>query len=216
MSTEFSVNQMVRQQIRTWNVLNQRILTAMREIPRARFVPFNYINVAYADFCIPLDHGQVMLAPNVAGRILQSVNPQPTDSVLEVGTGSGYLTACLASLAGRVTSLDTHTDFIDKSAQIAEDLGLNNIQFVACEDYEPQGDRRYDVVVINGSLPAYDQRYERMLQPGGRLFVITGDSPAMDARLVTRMNGDEFLTESVFETDLPRLTTPVGSEHFEF
>lgn len=216
MTADFSLNQMVKQQIRAWDVLDQRVLDTMTEIPRNRFVPLAYQSVAYADYSIPLGQERKMLTPTVAGRILQALNLQPTDTVLEIGTGSGYLTACLAHLASRVVSIDTHGDFIASAAQRCEDLKLGNVQFEQRSDYRPDGERRYDVVVFTGSLPELDPGYLSLLNPGGRLFVVLGDSPVMQATLITRVDLEQTLTEVLFETDLPRLAGSKKSEEFEF
>ena len=216
MTVDFSLNQMVKQQIRAWDVLDPRVLNAMTEIPRNRFVPLAYQSVAFADFGIPLGDKRNMLTPTVAGRILQALDLQPTDTVLEIGTGSGYLTACMAHLASRVVSLDTHGDFIANASQRCEDLKLGNVQFEQRADYSPDGERRYDAVVFTGSLPELDARYLSLLQPGGRLFVTVGESPVMQATLVTRVDLEQTLTEVLFETDLPRLAGSQEPVEFEF
>ncbi len=216
MTVDFSLNQMVKQQIRAWDVLDPRVLHAMTEIPRNRFVPLAYQSVAYADFSIPLGDQRKMLTPTLAGRVLQSLVLKPTDTVLEIGTGSGYLTACMAHLASRVTSIDTQGDFIASAAQRCEDLKLGNVQFEQRADYSPDGERRYDVVVFTGSLPALDSRYLNLLQQSGRLFVTVGDSPVMQATLVTRIDLEQTLTEVLFETDMPRLTGFQDPIEFEF
>ncbi len=216
MTVEFSLNQMVKQQIRAWDVLDPRVLHAMTEIPRNRFVPLAYQSVAFADFSIPIGNQRKMLTPTLAGRVLQSLDLKPTDTVLEIGTGSGYLTACMAHLASRVTSVDTHGDFIANATQRCEDLKLGNVQFEQRADYSPDGERRFDVVVFTGSMPSLDSRYLNLLQPGGRLFVTLGESPVMQATLVTRIDLEQTLSEVLFETDLPRLTGLQDPTGFEF
>lgn len=216
MTVDFSLNQMVKQQIRAWDVLDPRVLNAMTEIPRNRFVPLDYQSVAFADFSIPIGGERRMLTPTVAGRVLQSLDLKPTDSVLEIGTGTGYLTACIAHLAARVTSLDTHGDFIASATQRCEDLKLGNVRFEQRADYSPDGEKRYDAVVFTGSLAQLDDRYLNLLNPGGRLFVTVGESPVMQAMLVTRIDLEQTLKEVVFETDLPRLTGSQPPNEFEF
>ncbi len=216
MTVDFSLNQMVKQQIRAWDVLDPRVLNAMTEIPRNRFVPLAYQSVAYADFSIPLGDERRMLTPTLAGRILQSLDLQPTDTVLEIGTGSGYLTACMAHLASRVVSIDTHGDFIASASQRCEDLKLNNVKFEQRSDYRPDGEQRYDAVVFTGSLPELDTGYLSLLKPGGRLFVTLGESPVMKGTLITRIDLEQTLTEELFETDLPRLAGTQEPDEFEF
>lgn len=215
MGADFSLNQMVRQQVRTWDVLDPRVLDVMTRIPRSRFVPLEYLSVAFADFCIPLDHDQVMLAPKVVGRMLQSLNLQPSDRVLELGTGSGYLGACMAALTAHVTSFDPHANFIEKAQQVASDLGLNNISFEQQADYLPQTDRRFDAIVIREPMAQYDDRYEKLLAPGGRLFVNVGEPPVTEARLITREEDGQCLSTSLFETVSARPQNRT-SHSFEF
>ncbi|NNF17891.1 MAG: methyltransferase domain-containing protein [Gammaproteobacteria bacterium] len=216
MNDDFSLQQMVKQQVRTWDVLDSRVLDVMTQIPRNRFVPVPYLAVAFADYCIPLDHGRHMLTPKVIGRILQALDLQPTDKVLEFGTGSGYLAACMAALAGQVRSLDTQSDFVDRAAQIAGDLGLKNLTVEHCPEYSPVQDRRYDVVVIREPLAQYDSRFEGLLNTGGRLYLCVGEPPVRDALLVTRQDNEHCITTSLFDA----LTAiPYGSEQrqaFEF
>lgn len=216
MNTDFSMNQMIKQQVRAWDVLDPRILNTMKEVPRNRFVPLEYQQVAYADYAIPLDGGRSMLRPTVVGKMLQALNPQPHESVLEIGTGSGYVTACLATLAARVHSIDTQGDLIEQASQVCADLKLGNVSFSKNEGFEPDAERHYDVVVVNGSLPTLDSRYERLLNVGGRLFVTTGDAPVMQANLITRVDMERTVCETVFETELPRLTGAVEPVEFEF
>ncbi|MEM7082282.1 MAG: protein-L-isoaspartate O-methyltransferase [Pseudomonadota bacterium] len=216
MNVEFSLNQMVKQQIRAWDVLDPRVLRAMTEIPRNRFVPLAYQSVAFAEHRIPLGHNRDMLSPSVAGRILQSLDVQPTDTVLEIGTGSGYLTACLAHLAKRVVSLDTLGDFIAQASQRCEDLALKNVSFEQRSNFAPDGERRYDVVVFTGSLPELDPGYLDLLNPGGRLFVVVGDAPVMTAQLATRVDASQTLTRNLFETTLPRLAGLHEPDEFDF
>ncbi len=216
MTVDFSLNQMVKQQIRAWDVLDPRVLGAMTEIPRNRFVPLAYQSVAFAEYSIPLGDQRRMLSPTVAGRILQSLDLKPSETVLEIGTGSGYLTACMAHLASRVVSIDTHGDFIASASQRCEDLKLGNVQFEQRSDFSPDGERRYDAVVFTGSLPELDSSYLSLLKPGGRLFVVLGESPVMQATLITRVDLEQTVTEVLFETDLPRLPGSQHAPEFEF
>lgn len=207
---------MIEQQIRPWEVLDQRVLDVMTRIPREDFVPSRYRNLAFADVAIPLGHGQVMMRPNLEGRLLQALNPQPADTVLEVGTGSGYLTACLASLGGRVVSVDIVPEFIQAAQTQLQAHGVHNVT-VHCGDAAPGwGDYRYDVIAITGSLPMLPQRWREQLAIGGRLFVIVGQEPIMAALLMTRSGEQEWTEESLFETQLPPLLNVETPARFEF
>ncbi len=201
---------MVEQQVRTWEVLDQRILDVIGEIPREEFVPARYRKVAYADTVLPIGEGQVMMKPVVEGRMLQSLGLLGTESVLEIGTGTGYSTACLAALAGSVDSIDLYDRFVDVAERRLRDRGIDNVELAVADavtDFAPG--RSYDVVVATGSASSVPARFKEWVKPGGRLFMVCGHEPAMEAILLTRTDIDRWDSESLFETDLPRL---VGCE----
>jgi protein-L-isoaspartate(D-aspartate) O-methyltransferase len=216
MNTDAARVQMVSQQVRTWDVLDPRVLETMSMVDRSAFVPEQYANVAFADSRIPLTHGQVMLVPKVVGRILQALELKPTDQVLEIGTGSGYLTACLASLSRSVLSLDIHGDLTDRASTALEKQGYANAQLATADAFEHESRDQFDAVVLTGSLPVYDTRFERLLKPGGRLYAAVGRSPVMDARIVTRVTDNEWLASSEFETDVPALINAPNPKEFSF
>ena len=195
---------MVEQQVRTWEVLDQTVLDRLAAIPRERFVPEGYARLAYADTSIPLGGGRVMMPPREQGRLLQALALSPRDDVLEVGTGSGYLTALAAGLARRVTTVEISPEH---TARAARNLaGYDNVEVVegdAVRGWETAAP--YDAIAVTGSLPVLDDAFLRQLKPGGRLFVVVGEAPAMEARLVTRVGARDFATESLFETVLPPL-----------
>ena len=198
---------MVEQQIRTWSVLDQRVLDLMASLPRESFVPPAYRSLAYADTLIPLGHGQVMEEPKLAARLLQALDIDPLDQVLEVGTGSAYLTACLANLGRAVRSVDIHADFIAAAAPRLASLGITNVQ-LACEDLGlglPGIEQQHDVIVVTGSLPLYHEGFHRALTLGGRLLLIVGTEPLMEAVLFTRVAVDQWVRRSLLETCLPPL-----------
>lgn len=195
---------MIEQQIRPWEVLDQRVLDIIGRTPREDFVPPPYRNLAFADMRIPLGHGQVMMNPNVEGRLLQALNLEPADSVLEVGTGSGYLTACLAQLGGHVTSVDIFADFTESAQQKLLGHGIKNIQ-LHTGDAAQGWNGRYDVIAITGSLPELPASWRQCLNSGGRMFVILGEPPIMDATLITRIGEHDWLEESLFDTEFPPL-----------
>ena len=197
---------MVEQQIRTWEVLDQRVLDLMGRIPREDFVPDEYRNLAFADTSIPLEHGQVMMPPRVEARMIQSVELGPDDRVLEIGTGSGFVTALLASLAGHVTSVEIHDALRARAQAKLDEHGVTNVRLHtgnAAAGWPEEGP--YDAIVVTGSVPVLHEHFQRQLKVGGRLFVIVGEAPAMEALLIRHAGEDEWTRESLFETVVPPL-----------
>ena len=207
---------MIEQQIRPWEVLDQRVLDVMTRTPREDFAPSRYRNLAFADVAIPLGHGQVMMRPNVEGRLLQALNPKSADTILEVGTGSGYLTACLAGLGGRVVSVDIFPEFTAAAEHKLNAHGVDNVTLYSGDAAQGWGDYRYDVIALTGSLPVLPERWRQQLVIGGRLFVIIGQDPIMEALLITRLGQQEWTEESLFETQLPPLLNVEKPGRFEF
>jgi len=205
---------MVEQQIRPWETLDQRVLDLMMEIPRDQFVPEIYSSLAYADIMIPLEHDQVMMPPKVEARLLQALQIQRRDIVLEIGTGSGFLTALLAKLAKRVISVDLYGDFIRSTGA---KLKRQKIYNVALEQGDAingwKKENQFNVIVLTGSVPTLKLHFQKQLRKGGRLFAIVGESPLMEAQVITRVDDDQWDTETVFETDLPAL---MGSQTADF
>lgn len=217
MDTELARAQMVKQQVRAWDVLDLRVLDLLDVLPRDQFVPPAYRRLAYADTQIPLAYGEVMMAPKVEGRLLQALDPQADESVLEIGTGSGFVTACLARLAGEVLSLDMHADFTAGAGRLLVDLGIRNATLETRDATRLDGmPRRFDLIAVTGSLPAYDARYAERLNVGGRLFVIAGQPPVMEALLITRVTETAWARESLFETSLPPLVNAPVPAAFHF
>ena len=209
---------MVEQQIRTWLVSDERVLGIMESVPRERFVPPAYQAWAFADMAIPLGHGQVMEEPKIAARILQELDIDPLDQVLEVGTGSGYLTAWLANLARHVPSVDIPEDFIAAARPRLEDCSLSNVT-LGCRDLGiglPGVEQQHDVIVVTGSLPLYHEGYHRALTIGGRLLLTIGTEPMMEAVLFTRVDVDRWVRRSLFETCLPPLVNAPRPPAFTF
>lgn len=195
---------MVEQQVRPWDVLDPRVLDVLADLPRERFVPPAYAGVAYADVELPLGHGEVMLKPVMAGRALQALLPADTDEVLEIGTGSGYVTACLARLAREVVSLDLHAEFVDAARSRLAALGIANARFEVANALAWRSERRFDAICVNGAVDAIPPQFIALLKPGGRMFVVRGRSPAMEAVLVHNEAAAPRV-ESLFETDIPYL-----------
>jgi protein-L-isoaspartate(D-aspartate) O-methyltransferase len=207
---------MVDQQIRTWEVLDPRVLDAVAAVPREAFVPSAYRELAFADSPLPIGYGQSLLAPKIQGRILQALEINPTDAALEVGTGSGYLSACLGLLAASTRSIEIRPEL---SAQAASNLSAVRQAHVQLETRDafsaaPLGD--YDVIAVTGSLPIYDARFERALRLGGRLFAVVGAAPVMDAILVRRVGEAEWIRESLFETVIDPLINATAPREFVF
>lgn len=200
MSTD-ALEQMVEQQVRAWDVLDDRILDAMRAVPREQFVPRAWRGLAYADCEIALPCGKRMLRPMVAGRILQSLNVRPGERVLEVGTGSGYLTACLARLGARVRSLELHEPLAAQARENLATLGAAPPVEVQTANAMDLAERSaYDVIVLTASLPLYQPLFEQALRPGGRMFVVIGAREPQQANLIRRATERDFAREPLFET----------------
>ena len=216
MDTLAARHQMVDQQIRTWEVLDPRVLDALAAVPREAFVPTAYRELAFADAPIPIGLGQTMLAPKVQGRILQALGINSGDSVLEVGSGTGYLSACLSLLAAATHSIDIHAEFIALAQANLRSVAGAPVQFEIRDAFAAAALGEYDVVAVTGSLPVYDTRFERSLRIGGRLFVIVGGAPVMDAILVRRVDGNEWIRESLFETVVEPLINATAAPKFVF
>jgi protein-L-isoaspartate(D-aspartate) O-methyltransferase len=196
---------MIEQQVRPWEVLDNQVLSVLAQINREDFVRDPYKGLAYADCQIPIGHGVRMLPPTVEGRMLQALLIEASDQVLEVGCGSGYITACLASLAQRVTSIDTRSEIIEFARGNVAECGLSNVDFAELELSQVDDRLAYDVIAVTGSLDKIPENLRQALKAGGRMFVIVGESPVMEALLITRVGESEWTTQSLFETDLPRL-----------
>ncbi|MDH3507649.1 MAG: protein-L-isoaspartate O-methyltransferase [Gammaproteobacteria bacterium] len=205
MNLEHARSQMLRQQIRAWEVLDDRVLEALGSTLREQFVPAGYADVAFADLEIPLAHGQHMMSPSVEGRLLQSLQIEPVERVLEIGTGSGFLTACLARLADTVVSIDIFAAFIDAARPKFEQLDLANVELRVADGLALDYEGEFDAIAVTGSVPELDDHFIRMLRPGGRLFLVTGREPIMEAQLVTLHAYGSWTRQSLFET----LLTPL-------
>ncbi|WP_353572186.1 protein-L-isoaspartate O-methyltransferase [Candidatus Albibeggiatoa sp. nov. BB20] len=204
---------MVEQQIRPWEVLNQSVLDVMAEIPREKFVPSEYQALAFADVEIPLGHEQVMMFPRLEARLLQSLSIKSTDRVLEIGTGSGYLTALLANLAEHVDSVEIYEDLVKQAEKKL--AGVDNVSLSvgnAAQGWKT--DIQYDVIVLTGSIPVLSSHFKQQLKPNGRLFAIVGEAPIMEALVVTRFSDTEWQVDSLFETSVAELIGVVKPNQF--
>jgi len=216
MTTQALREQMVAQQVRAWDVLDLRVLDLLMALPRERFVPTEWRGVAFADTAIPLAHGQHMLPPKVVGRILQALELRGDEGVLEIGTGSGYLTAGLAALAREVRTIEIFGDLVETARENLEAAGIGNATVEFADGSKLDEHDAYDVVVLTAALPLYDSRFERALRIGGRLFVIVGEPPIMEARLVRRVGASAFATQSLFETLVEPLLHARRPDRFHF
>jgi len=208
---------MVEQQIRPWEVLDSRVLSLLETIHREDFVPVRYRKLAFADIAVPLDCDQHMMRPKIEARMLQALGLGEDDTVLEIGTGSGFVTACLASLAKRVVSVEFHEELHAEASEKLRDKHITNVDlFVGDVMNGWQPEQAHDVVVVTGSIPAVPEQFKGWVNPGGRLFIVTGDSPAMEAMLLTRLDVTKWTEESLFETDLARLVNAEPPPVFEF
>jgi protein-L-isoaspartate(D-aspartate) O-methyltransferase len=213
---EAARRQMLDQQIRAWEVLDPRVLEALSAVPRERFVPEAYRGVAFADVAIPIGHGQTMLQPALEGRILQALAPERGERALEIGTGTGFFAACLAELAGSVESIEIHADLAAGAMRTLAAEGIAGVRVMTADAFAQSLEPGYEVIAVTGSLPVHDPRFERALAVGGRLFVVVGAAPNMDARLVTRTGPDAWLTESLFETSIEPLIHAAAASRFRF
>jgi protein-L-isoaspartate(D-aspartate) O-methyltransferase len=207
---------MTTQQVRAWSVLAPDVLDVFERLPRERFVPEPWRGAAYGDFPVPLDDGQHMWRPSVAGRVLQALTVRPTDQVLEIGTGSGYLTAALALLASQVHSLEIRPRLATQARANLQAAGIANAEIEEADGFHWAGSPRFDVIVLGGSLPTYDSRFEAWLKPGGRLLAVTGEEPVMEAVLVRLDAAGKRSSQGLFETVIDPLAHPTAAPQFDF
>jgi protein-L-isoaspartate(D-aspartate) O-methyltransferase len=206
LNVELARFNMVEQQVRPWEVLDSRVLEALSALRREDFVPAGYRNLAFADLALPLAHGETMMKPVIEGRVLQAVAPTRAESVLEIGTGSGFLTACLARLAGEVHSIELHADLADAARARLQAAHIANARVEVAEAVSGfETKTQYDAVVVTGAVHALPARWREWVRPGGRLFAIVGESPVQRATLHVRDAGGDWSEDGLFETDLAYL-----------
>ena len=208
---------MVEQQVRPWDVLDPKVLEILDHIPRDAFTPEAYRALAYADTEIPLGNGHTMMHPVVEGRMLQSLDLQATDTVLEIGTGSGYITACLAKLCAHVDSIEIDQAISDAAAARLKQQNIYNVSLSvgdAVKDFDPS--KKYDAICITGSLVKMQDSYKNALNVGGRLFVIIGEDPIMQAHLFTRTDENAWSDQILFETSVKALRGGEKQKQFVF
>lgn len=209
---------MVEQQVRPWDVLDTRVLDALSTLPREAFVPELHRTLAYADVALPIGHGEQIMKPVLEGRALQALLPQAGEDVLEIGAGSGYLAACLGFLARDVVAIERHADLAEAAQVRLRTQGIRNVRVEAADAFAWDTDRRFDAICVSAAVDTIPSRFTGWLRPGGRLFVVRGRAPAMEAVLVHR-EGDgvnDLRIESLFETELPYLAGAAPAPEFKF
>lgn len=208
---------MVEQQVRPWDVLDPQVLQLLGNAPREDYVPEAYRQLAYADIEIPLGHGESMMYPRVEGRMLQALNVQPGDRVLEVGTGSGYVTSLLAHLADSVYSIEIVPEFSQAAAQKLAAHNLTNVTLETGDGVRGwQAHAPYDAILVTGSIPEVYDEFKQQLAIGGRLAVVAGTGMVMEAMQVVRTSDGDWITTTLFETELRPLVHADAPRHFDF
>ena len=208
---------MIEQQIRTWEVLDPAVLELLFEVKRERFVPPEHASLAFADLEIPLAHGESMMQPKVQARIVQELALQPHETVYEVGTGSGYLTALLARRARHVTSAEIHPSLHARAAASLKSEGVSNVTLLEGDSAQrPLAESAFDVIVLTGSVPILPQAFLDRLAVGGRLFAILGDRPVMKAVVVRQPAAGSFQHTELFETLAKPLVNAPQPPRFRF
>lgn len=204
MNVEHARHAMIEQQVRPWDIVDLQVLAAMSAVPRENFVPAAYRDLAFADTELPIGYGETMFKPVLEGRMLQGLKLQPNDEVLEIGTGTGYITACLASLCRSLVSVDLHADFIADAKERLTALDLNNVRYEQADALAFDPGQQFDAIAVTGAVTEVPPSFLNWLRPGGHLFIIRGQSPAQEAVCLTR-TAQGFDTDSLFETDIPYL-----------
>jgi len=208
---------MVEQQIRTWEVLDAKVLDACAKVHRERFVPEGYRQLAFTDTGIDLGHGQSMMSPKIEARLLQALDVQSSDRVLEIGTGSGYLTALLGTLAAHVTSIEIFEDLSARAKHNLRNASIGNVALHVGDALDGWSTAEpYDVIVVTGSSSLRRPLIEQQLSQNGRMFIVVGNAPVMEALLITRLSKDSWTVESLFETELAPLIGAQAKPEFKF
>ncbi len=208
---------MIEQQVRPWEVLDHNVLQVMSDIPREVFVPQQYRDLAFSDVEIPLTGGQATLQPRIEGRIMQSLDIKADDRILEIGTGCGYMTACLSRLGDSVVTIECIQKLSDEAKKNIEAQNISNVNFRvgdAAGGWDQDGP--FDVIAVTGSMPVIPKKLKSVLHKRGRLFVIQGVAPVMHAKLITRNSSDGFQEETLFEISIPALSGVNVSKEFVF
>ena len=208
---------MILNQMRAWLVHDDRVLELIARLPRQDYVPAAHRNLAYADMNIPLGHGEVMMAPKLEARLAQELEINPTDKILEIGTGSGFMTALLAALGRHVVSVEIRPEFTTAAANNLAQHGVRNIT-LETGDGARGWDRQqpYDVILLTGSTPILPDAFQHSLAIGGRLIAIVGTAPSMEVKRIRRLGEHSFEEKSLFETVIPPLQNALEPARFVF
>jgi protein-L-isoaspartate(D-aspartate) O-methyltransferase len=207
---------MIEQQIRPWSVLDDTVLQTMGSIPRDIFVPDSMGSLAYADIEVPLEHDESMMFPRVEGRMLQELEINIDDECLEVGTGSGYVSACMANMANSVHSMDIYDDFLEQAEINLSQVNISNVTLEKKDALSALDSRKqYDAIAVTGAIPEYLPLFEQLLKPGGRLFIVVGSNHIAHAMKVVREN-NKFIRTTLFETELKPLVGIEVKSSFTF
>jgi protein-L-isoaspartate(D-aspartate) O-methyltransferase len=208
---------MVEQQIRPWEVLDPTVLDLLMRVHREDFVPDEHRALAFVDMEIPLGHGAAMLSPKLEARMLQELAVQSSDTILEIGTGSGYMTTLLASVGRHVYSVDIVPEFTRQATKRLASHGISNVTLAtadAARGWDQHGP--YDVIVLTGSVPVLPDSFQRSLNPGGRLLAVVGEPPAMQARLISCAHAGACRSVALFETCIAPLKNAQQPQRFVF
>ena len=208
---------MVEQQIRPWNVLNPKVLEAVSAVPRNHFVPKEYVELSFVDMNIPIGDGQVMMQPNIEARMLQALDPESNHTVLEIGSGTGYMAALLAYCTKFVETVEIRPEFVILATENLAENGFNNVQVIEGDGGRGwQSEHQFDCIFLSGSVIELPDNYRELLTVGGRIVAIVGEEPAMNAVLVERTGRVAWKTTYLFETVLPALNNIKQPDRFEF
>jgi protein-L-isoaspartate(D-aspartate) O-methyltransferase len=216
MQIEFARGQMITQQVRAWDVLDERVLDAMRRTPREFFVPERFAGLAFADADIPLRAGQHMLAPKIVGRLLQALDAQPGMRALVVGCGTGFVPACMSAMGASVRAIEIHPELAAAARTNLKRAGFGQVEVVVGDTFNLDFGRDYALIAVCGALPLYDDRFARALALGGKLFAIVGARLPQEALLVTRTGEQSFESKGLFETSVDALENAPRPEPFQF
>lgn len=215
MDLEQARHNMIEQQIRTWNVLDQQVLDTLSIVKREQFVPEALRNLAFVDTTLPLAHGQSMLSPKIEARILQALQLQKHEQVLEIGAGSGYMAALFAYHAQSVTSIEIFPELAEFARNNLSASFISNVNVIASNGARGWAGS-YDAICISGSLSTLPQAFLNQLNVGGRLFAFIGEAPVIEARLITRLSADNYVHTTLFETYVAPLVNASPSSRFIF
>jgi protein-L-isoaspartate(D-aspartate) O-methyltransferase len=216
MQTEFARVQMITQQIRAWDVLDDRVLEAMRRVPREQFVPERYAGLAFADTGIPLGNGQHMLPPKIVGRLLQALAAAPGMRALVVGSGTGYVPACLSAMGASVRAIEIDSQLAAVSRVNLKRAGFGQVEVITGDTFHLELGNEYALIAVCGSLPMYVDRFAHALAVDGKLFVVVGPASLHEALLVTRTESGAWTSTGLFETSIDALVHAPRPESFEF